>query len=147
MESPATSGPDAGASSGQALRILLADDNADLTESFSELLRAMGHSVEVVGDGEAALQAAVANVPDVALLDIGMPRRNGYDVARCLRSNAGTSRIRLVAITGWGQASDKRTAKEAGFDLHFVKPVDPDDLLRQLAEFSDGAVRVTPSIR
>lgn len=114
------------------LNILVADDNVDLAESFAALLQMEGHHVEIALDGEAALKAALARVPDIALLDVGMPGRNGYDVARLLRSNGATKGIYLVAITGWGQPADKAEADAAGFDLHLVKPVEPDDILRIL---------------
>ena len=127
-----------------ALNILLADDNVDLAESFATFLQMEGHHVEIAMDGEAALKAATERVPDAALLDIGMPGRNGYDVARMLRSNSITKNIYLVAITGWGQPADKAEADAAGFDLHLVKPVDPDELLKVLAKVfeatpADGA--------
>jgi CheY-like chemotaxis protein len=77
-----------------------------------------------VFDGEAVIEAAASFLPDVAILDIGMPKMNGYDVARSLRAKFGRE-IVLVAVTGWGQESDKRLAMEAGFDHHLTKPVDP----------------------
>lgn len=116
------------------LRILVADDNVDLADNFAELLRANGHAVEVVHDGEAALQAARTHLPDIALLDIGMPKRDGYEVARQLRQDAATEGIHLVAISGWGQATDKEAARLAGFDHHLLKPVDPAELARLLVE-------------
>jgi signal transduction histidine kinase/ActR/RegA family two-component response regulator len=117
-----------------SMRVLIADDNPDLTESFAAILRGEGYVVDVATDGEEAVTAAIEHRPDVALLDIGMPRRNGYEVARLLRSRAATSGIYLVAITGWGQESDKANAKAAGFDCHLVKPVDPAKLLKVLGE-------------
>jgi signal transduction histidine kinase/ActR/RegA family two-component response regulator len=116
------------------LRILIADDNIDLADNFAEILRAGGHEVETVYDGEAAVRAAQAHVPDIALLDIGMPKLDGYDVARCLRANLATRGVHLVAITGWGAAEDKDTAKQAGFDHHLLKPVTPEDLERVLRD-------------
>jgi len=116
------------------LQILIADDNIDLAESFAELLRASGHLVEVVHDGEAALQMARTQPPDIALLDIGMPKRDGFEVARQLRATPATSDILLVAISGWGAEADKRTAEQAGFDHYLVKPVEPADLVKILVE-------------
>lgn len=116
------------------LHILIADDNVDLTVSFSELLSSYGHRVEVVHDGAAAVRAARANVPDIALLDIGMPSLDGYQVARQLRADATTQHIHLVAITGWGRDADREEARTAGFDHHLLKPVNPNEILRLLGE-------------
>ncbi|MDQ7744412.1 hybrid sensor histidine kinase/response regulator [Hydrogenophaga pseudoflava] len=116
------------------LRILIADDNVDLAEGFAEILRARGHLVQVVHDGEAAIRCAVDTLPDIALLDIGMPKCDGYEVARRLRRSRTTEHIHLVAISGWGQASDKEAASLAGFDHHLVKPVQPRELERSLVE-------------
>lgn len=116
------------------LRILIADDNVDLAEGFAEILRAKGHVVHVVHDGEAAIRWAFDALPDIALLDIGMPKCDGYEVARRLRRSRTTQHIHLVAITGWGQASDKEAASLAGFDHHLVKPVQPQELERNLVE-------------
>ena len=116
------------------LRILIADDNVDLAENFAELLRASGHEVEVVHDGDAALQRARLTLPDIALLDIGMPKRDGYEVARQLKSMVPTDKIHLVAISGWGQPSDKENAIQAGFDRHLVKPVQAQELVRILVD-------------
>jgi len=92
-----------------------------------------GHEVTVVHDGESALAAILRRPPDVAVLDIGMPGLNGYDVARRLRADPATASLALVAVTGWGQAADKQAAAEAGFDRHLVKPLAPDELLDVLA--------------
>lgn len=120
------------------MRILIADDNVDLTESFAEILTSNGHSVEVAHDGAAAVEKAQARVPDIALLDIGMPRLDGYEVARQLRAGAATQGIHLVAITGWGQPADLEAARSAGFDHHLLKPVDPQDLVRLISESYHG---------
>lgn len=113
------------------LRILVADDNVDFATSLAELLRASGHEVAVVHDGAAALASATHQPPDVALLDIGMPHVNGYDVARRLKAQATLQHTRFIAITGWGQAADREEAARAGFHHHLTKPVDP-ELLREL---------------
>jgi len=105
-------------------RVLLADDNADFTSSFALMLRSMGHDVIEAYDGAEALQAARSIQPEIAFLDIGLPKMNGYELARRLREDPATRRIVLVAVTGWGQDGDRKLAAEAGFDLHLVKPVE-----------------------
>jgi PAS domain S-box-containing protein len=107
----------------RARRILVADDNVDSARMFTLALQALGYDVRTAHDGLASVQAAESFAPDVAFLDIGMPKLNGYDVARALRKRFGRD-IALVAITGWGQDEDKRRAVEAGFDFHLTKPVD-----------------------
>jgi signal transduction histidine kinase/ActR/RegA family two-component response regulator len=128
-----------------AMRVLVADDNVDFATSLAELLRASGHRVEVEHDGAAALAAARRRPPDVALLDIGMPKLNGYELARRLRSDPLLANSLLVAITGWGQASDREEALRAGFDHHLTKPVDPSMLHELLAAAARRAsVSVNP---
>ena len=105
-------------------RILVADDNEDSADSMARMLRMMGHDVHVAYDGESCLAACRESPPDVALLDIGMPRRNGYDAARAIRAEAWGRGVLLVAVTGWGQREDRERARAAGFDHHIVKPVD-----------------------
>jgi signal transduction histidine kinase len=105
-------------------RILLADDNLDFASSFATLLRRMGNEVRVEHDGPAALAAAPEFRPEIAFLDIGLPKLNGFDLARRLRELPATARSRLVAVTGWGQPSDRQLASEAGFDDYMVKPVE-----------------------
>lgn len=89
----------------------------------------MGNEISVAYDGEQALAMANESKPDVVLLDIGLPKLNGYDVARLIREESWSSNSILVAITGWGQSEDKDLSREAGFDHHLVKPVDHDQLL------------------
>jgi CheY-like chemotaxis protein len=115
------------------LRILLADDNADFADSLAHMLEASGHAVTIVHDGRAALDAARAERFDVGLFDIGMPGMDGYELASALRAEAPTAGLFLVALTGWGQQSDQQRARRAGFDRHFVKPVDAAVLLELLA--------------
>ena len=122
-------------------RILVADDNKDAAESMSMLLRMMGNDVRTVHDGVQAVEEASAFRPDVVLLDIGMPRLNGYDVARAIREQRWGAGMVLVAITGWGQDDDKRRAEEAGFDQHFTKPVNPAALERLVAGLHGESVR------
>ena len=107
-----------------SLRILLADDNRDACESLKMLLAIDGHEVRVAYDGESALSTLAEFHPDIALLDIGMPKMNGYELATEIRRQPWSQDIQLVAVTGWGQSSDRQRALEAGFDAHFVKPVD-----------------------
>ena len=123
----------AGSAATATLRVVVADDNVDFAESLQAILEMKGHEVTVVHDGESALAAILRRPPDVAVLDIGMPGLNGYDVARRLRADPATASLALVAVTGWGQAADKQAAAEAGFDRHLVKPLAPDELLDVLA--------------
>jgi DNA-binding response OmpR family regulator len=109
-------------------RILVADDNRDAASSLATLLTLDGHDVRVANDGAQALAEAESFRPQIALLDIGMPKHNGYDVARAIRRTAWGRSMMLVAVTGWGQSEDKRRAREAGFDHHFTKPLDLDVL-------------------
>jgi PAS domain S-box-containing protein len=113
-------------------RILLADDNQDSAESLAMLLRMEGHEVVVVHDGPEALAAVPGFNPGFILLDIGMPGLNGYEVARKIRTVDPATPIKLIAVTGWGQHSDKARARAAGFDHHFTKPVEPDPLIELL---------------
>ena len=106
-------------------RVLIADDNRDAAESLAVLLRMDGHDVTLAYDGPQALAVLAHARPEVALLDIGMPGLNGYEVARRVRHGPLGHAITLIAVTGWGQDRDKARAREAGFDHHFTKPVDP----------------------
>jgi signal transduction histidine kinase len=115
-------------------RILVADDNADARESLATLLALNGHEVYKAEDGSDALETAERCRPDVALLDIGMPRANGYEVARHIRGQPWGRGMVLIALTGWGQESDRRLSHEAGFDSHLTKPVDPHVLDELLAK-------------
>ena len=118
----------------RAVRVLLVDDNVDAAESLAMLLRLWGHEVAVAHDGPAALRAAEAQRPEVALLDIGLPGMDGYELARRLRSQPGLGRAVLVALTGWGQEEDRRRSQEAGFDHHLTKPVELSALQELLAQ-------------
>ena len=114
-------------------RILLADDNRDAAESLAIILRLEGHEVELAHDGPAAMRAFTETRPEVALLDIGMPGSNGYEVARQIRAEPGGEGVLLVAITGWAQDADRARSREAGFDHHLTKPIEPDALIELLA--------------
>ncbi|HEY6863135.1 MAG TPA: PAS domain S-box protein [Burkholderiales bacterium] len=118
------------------LRILVVDDNINAADSLATLLELAGHEVRVAYEGEAALLVAEAFKPQVVLLDIGMPGMDGYEVGRALRQKPQTRSALLVAITGWGAPDDLRRSKEAGFDHHLVKPVEPAALQRLLARRS-----------
>ncbi len=123
------------ASNGQASasrRILLADDNRDAAESLAIILRLEGHDVDLAHDGQAALRRFSERRPDVALLDIGMPRTNGLDVAREIRAMPGGEAVLLIAITGWAQDSDREKSRAAGFDHHLTKPIEPEALINLL---------------
>jgi len=118
----------------RTVRILVADDNRDAAASLATLLQLEGHEITVANDGRSALAAAEAFRPHVALLDIGMPKLNGYEVARQIRAEPWGKAVILVALTGWGQTEDKRRAFEAGFDHHFTKPLDLEVLGAFLAD-------------
>jgi len=122
-------------------RILIADDNYDSATSLSILLNDAGYDVRTAGDGVQALETAAQFRPDIALLDIGMPKLNGYDVARQLRRQPWGRGVLLIALTGWGGADHRQQTAQAGFDHHLTKPVDPAALTRLLAELmsSSGA--------
>jgi CheY-like chemotaxis protein/two-component sensor histidine kinase len=124
---PSGAAPDAGAAriAVPALRVLVADDNADAAESLAALLRIDGHEVHVAYDGEQALAAFSQLEPQAALLDVGMPRLSGLEVARAIRRLPAGKRAVMIALTGWGQPRDRSEALEAGFDHHTTKPVDP----------------------
>jgi CheY-like chemotaxis protein len=105
-------------------RVLVVDDNMDSAESLALLLRLAGHLVETAHDGETALESAERFQPDAILLDLGMPRLNGYEVCERIRGTSWGQSILIVAQTGWGQAQDRARTLEAGFDAHLTKPID-----------------------
>jgi signal transduction histidine kinase len=121
-------GSDAGSRRGPARRILIADDNHDAAEALGMLLQMANHDVHIAGDGAAALELAERLKPHVAILDIGMPGLTGYEVAERIRAETWGRGMLLIAVTGWGQKSDKEKARSAGFDHHLTKPMDPTDL-------------------
>ena len=114
----------------QGRRVLVADDNRDSAESLSMLLQLSGHDVHVAHSGAEALDAGKRLRPDIGVFDIGMPDFDGYELAERIRREAWGKKITLIAVTGWGQESDKRRALLAGFDHHFTKPIDPERLER-----------------
>ena len=107
-----------------ARRILVADDNLDSADSLSMMLEMLGHDVSSAHDGLEALETAKRSKPELIFMDLGMPRMNGYDAARLIRSDPECNGVVLVALTGWGQEEDRRRSYEAGFDHHIVKPID-----------------------
>jgi len=109
-------------------RLLVVDDNVDAAESLATLLRAEGHDVHLAHDGASALEAAQRISPGLVFLDLGMPGMDGYEVARQMRAVPKLQNVVIAALTGWGQQSDRLRTSEAGFDYHFVKPIDPEML-------------------
>ncbi len=116
-----------------ALRILVVEDNDDARETMKTLLEVWGHAVWSASDGRAGLELALSLAPDVALVDIGLPNLDGYEVARQIRSQSSSARPLLIAMTGYGQPEDRARALDAGFDTHMVKPVQAHELARILA--------------
>lgn len=124
-------------------RILVVDDNRDSATSLAMMLTIMGNETQTAHDGEEGLNVAAEFRPEVVLMDIGMPKMNGYDAARRIRTESWGQEIILVAVTGWGQDDDRRRSREAGFDHHIVKPVEPAALVQILNAFS---VPKTPAL-
>jgi CheY-like chemotaxis protein len=117
------------------LRVLVVEDHEDTAASLAMLLRLYGHVVEVAADGASAFRAVQASPPDVVLLDIGLPKMDGWLVAKQIRKNCNGKRPLIVAVSGYGTQADKLRSQEAGIDLHLLKPVAPaelEDLLKQL---------------
>jgi signal transduction histidine kinase len=125
-----------GSTAGPGRRVLVADDNPDSCETLQIMLEVMGNEVRVARDGEEAVRVAADFRPDAILLDIGMPKMDGYEACQRIRSMAGEAQPFIIALTGWGQDEDRTRSKAAGFDRHFVKPVEPrtlEGLIRSLA--------------
>lgn len=116
------------------LRVLVVDDNRDAADAVAVLLSLAGHEVDVAYDGPEALRRTLQRQPHVMLLDIGMPGMGGYEVCRSVRQQPGGDRVRMVALTGWGNEDDRKASREAGFDAHVVKPVD-DKTLKAIVAF------------
>jgi PAS domain S-box-containing protein len=134
LTSDAPDRPDGRATPAARRRILMVDDNRDGAISLAEMLNIMGNETQTAHDGLEAVAVAEAFKPDVILMDIGMPNLNGYDACRRIREHPWGKGVVIVAQTGWGQEDDKKKSQEAGFDFHMVKPVDPADLEKLLAE-------------
>lgn len=131
------------ASSHEPRRILVVDDNADAADSLGMLLEVRGDEVRIAYDGLEALDAEADFRPEVVLLDIGMPKLSGYDVAKRIRQARGNA-VLIVAITGWGQEDDRQRARDAGFNHHFTKPVDFEMLLELIDRESPGTPARAP---
>ena len=116
-----------------SLRILIVDDNRDGADSLAMMLRVMGNDTRTAYDGQEGVDVAEELRPDVLLLDIGLPKLNGYEACRRIREQPWGKGVTLIAVTGWGQDEDRRRSQEAGFDHHMVKPVDPQALMKMLS--------------
>jgi len=122
-------GSEASSPRGPRKRILVVDDSHDIASSTAELLTMLGHETFVAHDGEEAVALVGSVLPAIVLLDIGLPKRSGHEVARWIRAQPGGADILLIALSGWGQKDDVRKSREAGFDMHLVKPVELDTLV------------------
>lgn len=118
---------------GVAQTILLVEDHPEVANAQALLLRAIGYQVQVAGDGPTAVEMAKSSVPDIAIVDIGLPGFDGYQVAESLRADPATSSIRLIALTAYGSPEDRQRSHRSGFELHLVKPASIDQLRRALA--------------
>ena len=121
-------------------RVLVVDDNQDAAVSLAMMLELLGNETKTAHDGLAALNAAAIYQPDLILLDLGMPKMNGYDTARHIRKQPWGKNVVLVALTGWGQDEDRRKSQEVGFDMHMTKPIEPASLEKLLANLNDDTV-------
>ena len=119
--------------------VLIIEDDDDARDSLAELLRLDDHQVSVACDGKDGVALAGSLAPDLVLVDIGLPDIDGYEVARRLRNNPATSRLRLIAVTGYGTQEDRRSALAAGFNEHLAKPVELESLKMLLSELSAAA--------
>ncbi len=115
-------------------RVLIVDDNAAAAKMLSLIVKMLGNEVRTAGDGREAVELASQFLPEVVLMDLGMPRMNGYEAARQIRQQSWGENMMLIALSGWGQDDDKRKTKEAGFDHHLIKPAEPSELRKLLQE-------------
>lgn len=118
----------------QRFKILVVDDNHDSALSLAMMLSIMGHETRTAHDGESAVSHAEEFLPDVVLLDIGLPKLNGYEVAQRIRESSWGGSMFLIAVTGWGQEEDRQRSSEVGLNMHMVKPVEPSALEKLLSE-------------
>jgi len=121
-----------------AFRVLIVDDNRDAADSLAMLVRLWGHDAQTAYDGEAGLEAARTFRPDLFVLDIGLPRMDGFELARRLRQQSEAGRAKLVAVSAYSGTEHERRAQEAGFDYCLVKPTDPNDLARLLTMLQEA---------
>lgn len=140
---PSPSGPDdsdrGAPGTRTSLRALIVDDNKDGADSLSMMLSLLGNDTRTAYDGEEAVEVAERFRPDVILLDIGLPKRNGYEVCRTIRAQPWGKDVTIIAQTGWGQAEDRQKTRDAGFDHHLIKPVDMPTLMNLLATVQPAA--------
>jgi DNA-binding response OmpR family regulator len=118
----------------QTHRILIVDDNTDAAQTLAALLETCGHCIALAHTGTEAIASAKTFCPDIVFLDIGLPDMSGLDIARMMRREERLCNAKLVALTGWGSVNDRTATKEAGFDLHFTKPINIDALRLGLPE-------------
>jgi CheY-like chemotaxis protein/two-component sensor histidine kinase len=121
----------------ESLRILIVDDNRDGADSLAMMLKVMGNDTRTAYDGEEAVTASREFQPEVVLLDLGLPKLNGYEACRRIRKLPGGDKLVIIAQTGWGQDEDRKLTRQAGFNAHLVKPVDYDSLMNLLVGLSD----------
>ncbi len=122
----------------KSFRILVVDDNHDSALSQAMMLSIMGHETRTAHDGESAVAEAERFLPEVVLLDIGLPKLNGYEVAQRIREQSWGTSMFLIAVTGWGQEEDRQRSTEVGLNVHMVKPVEPAALEKILADLAQG---------
>jgi len=120
---------------------LIADDNLDVVETFEIMLQTLGHEVHTATDGIQVLERAEQFKPEVIMLDIGMPKLDGFETARRLRQQAWARDTLLIAVTGWGHETDKRMSAEAGFNAHLVKPIEMPAILKLLDKVDEFKAR------
>lgn len=123
---------------GEQLHVLIVEDQPDTAESTALLLELCGHRVRVATDGPTALRLAQAELPQVILLDLGLPQMNGFEIAQAIRSWQTPRRPVIIAITGYGQEADRLRSTQAGIDLHLLKPVSPQELQTLLQSLQAG---------
>lgn len=128
--------PPAPHTSARRFRILVVDDNHDSALSLAMMLSIMGHDTKTAHDGESAVATAESFQPEVVLLDIGLPKLNGYEVAQRIREQPWGAAMYLIAVTGWGQDEDRQRSAEVGLNQHMVKPVEPSALEKLLASLA-----------
>ena len=122
----------------KSFRILVVDDNHDSALSQAMMLSIMGHETRTAHDGESAVACAESFLPEVVLLDIGLPKLNGYEVAQRIRETSWGAGMFLIAVTGWGQEEDRQRSTQVGLNVHMVKPVEPAALEKILADLAQG---------